>query len=55
MVPDIITAAKGLSSAYAPLSATILSDDIYDVISKPQCEGIIETQESLKQDGYWKP
>ncbi len=39
MVPDIITAAKGLSSAYVPLSATILSDDIYDVISKPQCEG----------------
>ncbi len=39
MVPDIITSAKGLSSAYAPLSATILSDDIYDVISKPQCEG----------------
>ena len=39
MVPDIITSAKGLSSAYAPLSATILSDEIYDVISKPQCEG----------------
>ena len=39
MVPDIITSAKGLTSAYAPLSATILSDGIYDVISKPQCEG----------------
>jgi len=39
MVPDIITAAKGLSSAYVPLSATILSDEIYEVISKPQCEG----------------
>ncbi len=37
--PDIITSAKGISSAYAPLSATILSDEIYDVISKPQCEG----------------
>ncbi len=39
MVPDIIVSAKGLTSAYAPLSATILSDDIYEVISKPQCEG----------------
>lgn len=39
MVPDIITSAKGISSAYAPLSATIISDDIYDVISVPQCEG----------------
>lgn len=33
--PDIITTAKGLTSGYQPLSATILSDEIYDVISGP--------------------
>jgi putrescine aminotransferase len=43
MVPDIITSAKGLSSAYAPLSATILSDEFYDVISVPQAEGAMLT------------
>lgn len=37
--PDIISSAKGLTSGYAPLSATLLSDDIYDVISVPQEEG----------------
>lgn len=34
IVPDIICTAKGLSSGYQPISATILSDDIYDVISQ---------------------
>ncbi len=34
IVPDIICTAKGLSSGYQPISATILSDDIYDVISE---------------------
>ena len=43
MVPDIITSAKGLSSAYAPLSATILSDEFYDVISKPPTDGSMLT------------
>ena len=38
-IPDIITCAKGISSAYIPLSATILSEEIYDVISVPQAEG----------------
>jgi putrescine aminotransferase len=33
--PDIITSAKGISSGYQPLSATIISDDIFDVISAP--------------------
>ena len=42
-VPDIITCAKGLSSGYLPLSATILSDEIYDVISVPQAEGALFT------------
>ncbi len=31
--PDIITTAKGLTSGYQPLSATIMSDEIYEVIS----------------------
>lgn len=33
--PDIITSAKGLTSGYQPLSATIISDEIYDVLSEP--------------------
>lgn len=33
--PDIITTAKGLTSGYQPLSATILSDEIHEVISGP--------------------
>jgi adenosylmethionine-8-amino-7-oxononanoate aminotransferase len=41
IVPDIINSAKGLTSAYAPLSATIISDGIYDVISVPQAEGSV--------------
>ncbi len=43
MVPDMITTAKGLSSAYAPLAATILTDEIYDVLSEPQAEGAMFT------------
>lgn len=43
ITPDIITSAKGLSSAYAPLSATILSDAFFDVISTPQAEGALLT------------
>ncbi|WP_322864868.1 aminotransferase class III-fold pyridoxal phosphate-dependent enzyme (plasmid) [Aquicoccus sp. G2-2] len=31
--PDIITSAKGLTSGYQPMAATIISDEIYDVIS----------------------
>lgn len=34
IMPDIITCAKGLTSGYLPLGATILSDGIWDVISK---------------------
>ncbi|HSR44236.1 MAG TPA: aminotransferase [Acidimicrobiia bacterium] len=33
--PDIITSAKGLTSGYIPLGATIFSDGIFDVISDP--------------------
>ena len=39
MQPDIIITAKGISSGYIPLGAAILSDRIYEVISKPQCDG----------------
>ena len=31
--PDIITTAKGLTSGYEPMSATIISDEIFDVVS----------------------
>ena len=42
-MPDIITCAKGLTSGYLPLGVTILSDRIYDVISKPQADGAMFT------------
>lgn len=32
--PDIITSAKGLTSGYLPLGATIVSDRIYDVMAE---------------------
>ncbi|ASJ76605.1 aminotransferase class III-fold pyridoxal phosphate-dependent enzyme [Granulosicoccus antarcticus] len=34
MQPDIITTAKGLTSGYQPLAATIISDEIHEVISE---------------------
>jgi putrescine---pyruvate transaminase len=37
--PDIIVCAKGITSGYIPLGATLLSDQIYEVISHPQCQG----------------
>jgi adenosylmethionine-8-amino-7-oxononanoate aminotransferase len=33
--PDIICSAKGLTSGYQPMSATIVADEIYDVLSQP--------------------
>ncbi|MDH3688105.1 MAG: aminotransferase, partial [Gammaproteobacteria bacterium] len=42
-IPDFITCAKGISSGYVPLSATIISDEVYDVISVPQAEGALFT------------
>ena len=33
--PDILCTAKGLTSGYQPMSATIISDEIYEVISAP--------------------
>ena len=43
IVPDMITCAKGLTSGYLPLGATIMSDEIYDVISVPQEDGALFT------------
>ncbi|SDL26585.1 Adenosylmethionine-8-amino-7-oxononanoate aminotransferase [Modicisalibacter muralis] len=37
--PDIINCAKGLSSGYAPLGATLISDELYEVLSTPQGPG----------------
>lgn len=34
-----MVSAKGITSGYIPLGATLISDEIYEVISKPQCEG----------------
>ena len=36
--PDVLCLAKGLTSGYLPLGATLFSDDFYDVISTPQSE-----------------
>lgn len=33
LTPDVITTAKGLSSGYQPIAATLLSDEIHDVIT----------------------
>jgi adenosylmethionine-8-amino-7-oxononanoate aminotransferase len=41
--PDIICSAKGLTSGYQPLSATLLSDEMYEVLSVPQAEGALFT------------
>ena len=43
ITPDVITCAKGISSGYLPLGATLFSDDIYEVISVPQAEGALFT------------
>jgi putrescine---pyruvate transaminase len=34
--PDILVLAKGISSGYIPLGATMISDEIYEVISRPK-------------------
>lgn len=37
--PDIINCAKGLSSGYAPLGATLISDELFEVLGTPQGKG----------------
>ncbi len=39
IVPDIITCAKGITSGYFPMGATIYSEEIHDVISAPDPNG----------------
>jgi len=39
VAPDIITTAKGISSGYIPLGATLFSDQIFNTISKPRVKG----------------
>jgi adenosylmethionine-8-amino-7-oxononanoate aminotransferase len=36
VVPDLISCAKGITSGYAPLGATLISDAIHDVIRTPK-------------------
>jgi adenosylmethionine-8-amino-7-oxononanoate aminotransferase len=38
ITPDVITCAKGLTSGYVPLGASLFSDEIYDVICRPDPE-----------------
>ncbi|MEM6414245.1 MAG: aminotransferase [Pseudomonadota bacterium] len=38
MKPDLITCAKGLTSAYLPLSASIVGDRVWDVLKKGEKE-----------------
>jgi adenosylmethionine-8-amino-7-oxononanoate aminotransferase len=35
----MIVSAKGISSGYIPLGATLISDEVYEQISRPQTEG----------------
>ena len=39
VVPDVMILAKGINSGYVPLGAAVFSDEIYETISVPQCEG----------------
>ncbi|MBM3583820.1 MAG: aminotransferase [Alphaproteobacteria bacterium] len=43
VTPDIITSAKGISSGYLPLGATLISDQIYDALRTPQAKGALFT------------
>ena len=37
--PDLLVSAKGISSGYIPLGATLVSDAVYEEISRPQVAG----------------
>lgn len=37
--PDVLVLAKGITTGCVPLGATLISDEIYEAISRPQCEG----------------
>ena len=38
IVPDMIVTAKGITSGYLPLGATIMSDRVYDGLSRPRSD-----------------
>ena len=40
-VPDILVTAKGITSGYMPLAATIVSDRVCDVLSRPRTDGAL--------------
>ncbi len=44
IVPDIITCAKGLTSGYLPLAATIISERLFDAVSGAGAEGSVFAQ-----------
>ena len=39
VVPDILVAAKGITSGYMPLGATLVSDEVYEGLSRPRADG----------------
>lgn len=39
--PDIVTCAKGITSGYVPLGATLISKRVHEVIARPQAEGAV--------------
>ena len=41
VVPDILVTAKGITSGYMPLAATIVSDRVFDVLSRPRPDGAL--------------
>ena len=43
MAPDLITCAKGLTSGYLPMGATLISREVYEVIGKPIQPGAMFT------------
>ena len=43
MAPDLITCAKGLTSGYLPMGATLISGEVFEVIGKPIRPGAMFT------------
>ena len=41
VVPDIVVAAKGITSGYLPLGATIISDRLYDGLARARTDGAL--------------
>ena len=39
VVPDILVAAKGITSGYMPLGATMVSDKVHEGLSRPRADG----------------